>query len=358
MLGARAGLRRRHAQGSPEGGDVGPCGPGECRNLFHLLTFGDDALDLGTDTFEYGADDLLPAFAAFYARLLERALARGVVRRYVETEDHLVALRGRVDHAAQRQLAGLPLPVACRFDDHTADIALNRIVHSAAERLARLPGVYLGTRLALGALLGRLEDVGPLRPLDLAEPLSFSRLDSHYEPVARAARLVLEGSSITHTHGSADASVFLIDVNLLFERFVEARLRRPLAGTLDVTGQETRYLDAAGRVAIRPDVDFRSAGRVVYVADAKYKVTASGYGRDADYYQLLAYTAALDVPEGVLVYCRHDGATPTDIEVAHVQKRLRVWPVSLSGTPAAIDAELDRLAADIAARVRAHPEAA
>jgi hypothetical protein len=41
-----------------------------------------------------------------------------------------------------------------------------------------------------------------------------------------------------------------------------------------------------------------------------------------------------------------------------MQKRLRVWPVSLSGTPAAIDAELDRLAADIAARVRAHPEAA
>jgi hypothetical protein len=55
---------------------------------------------------------------------------------------------------------------------------------------------------------------------------------------------------------------------VLFERFVEARLRHALAGTLDVTGQKTRYLDAAGRVAIRSDVAFLSAGHVVYALDA------------------------------------------------------------------------------------------
>lgn len=327
-------------------------------NLFHLLTFGDDSLALGTEMFDYEAAELLPAFAAFYAQLLERTLARGVVRSYVETSDHLVALRGRVDHGAQRRLAGLALPVACRFDEHTADIALNRIVRGAAERLIRLPGVPVRIRLVLGALLGRLEDVGPVHPLDLARPWSFSRLDAHYQPVERAARLVLEGSSITHSHGIAEAAVFLIDMNRLFERFVETRLRRALAGTLEVTGQETRYLDATRRIAIRPDVVIRSAGRAVYVADTKYKLTATGYGREADYYQILAYTAALDVPEGALVYCQHGGAPPTTIEVLHAQKRLRVWPVSLSGTPVAIDAEIDQLAADIAVRTLAGPEAA
>ena len=50
------------------------------------------------------------------------------------------------------------------------------------------------------------------------------------------------------------------------------------------------------------------AGALTYVADSKYKVTADGFGREAD--QLLACTSALSLPEGLLIYCQHDGSTP------------------------------------------------
>jgi len=40
-------------------------------------------------------------------------------------------------------------------------------------------------------------------------------------------------------------------------------------------------------------------------ADTKYKITADGYGREADYYQILAYTAALGVSR------RHADLLPT-----------------------------------------------
>ena len=48
----------------------------------------------------------------------------------------------------------------------------------------------------------------------------------------------------------------------------------------------------------------------MYVADTKYKITADGYARDTDYYQILAYTRALDVPAGMLIYCQRDGDAP------------------------------------------------
>ena len=70
-------------------------------------------------------------------------------------------------------------------------------------------------------------------------------------------------------------------------------------------------LDVEGSIRIRPDLGFESGGgEATYVADIKYKVTDDGFGREADYYQLVAYTIALEFPEGLLIYCQNDGGTP------------------------------------------------
>jgi 5-methylcytosine-specific restriction enzyme subunit McrC len=108
--------------------------------------------------FEYGQTcDLVPAFATFYARHLERALARGVPRAYRESQERLPGIRGRVDLPAQRRLAGLTLPTECRFDEYTADTQLNRIFRGAADWLWRLPGVTVPTRQALQRLAAELD---------------------------------------------------------------------------------------------------------------------------------------------------------------------------------------------------------
>ena len=68
--------------------------------------------------------NLVPAFATFYARHLEAALARGIPRAYRQTQERLPGIRGRLDIPAQLRLAGLPLPAECRFDEYTADTRL------------------------------------------------------------------------------------------------------------------------------------------------------------------------------------------------------------------------------------------
>ena len=322
-------------------------------NLFHFLEAGGRALQVGPEIFEYEKTrDLVPSFATFYARHLEAALGRGIPRDYRETEDRLAGIRGRVNLPAQRRLVGLPLPIECRFDEYTADIALNRVLRSALIRLLGLPGVTVTTRQTLQQLDRRLEEATMLTTGDIRSETTFTRLNEHCRPAERLARLILSGSSILDAVGAAGAAVFLVDMNKVFEEFVESRLRRYLVGRLAVRGQCPCRLDITGAVRIKPDLVFNSPGRdLMYVADTKYKVTADGYGREADYYQLLAYTAALDLDEGLLIYCQHDGTAPAQqIQVRHLGTRLLTWAVRLDRKPRDVEDEMRTLADHIAER--------
>lgn len=321
-------------------------------NLFHMLEAGGRSVGVRSELFAYQrTGDLLPAFATFYASVLERSLARGLPKEYVAQNDRLVALRGRVDIKQQLRV-GLPVPVACAFDEHTADVQVNRIARGAAEVLLRLPGVSVATRQTLSRLVAQLEEASGRRPTDLATGTAFTRLNAHFESADRLARLILTGSSITNRSGSESASTFLVNMNTVFESYVEHRLRRTLKGRLDLTGQLQTHLDHGRHVGIRPDLVFKRGRSVVYVGDAKYKLTASGFGREADYYQLLAYASALDVPEGVLVYCQNDGtAPPQQVEVRNAEKRLHTRALTLAGGPSDLDAEIERLADWIVDRV-------
>jgi 5-methylcytosine-specific restriction enzyme subunit McrC len=322
-------------------------------NLFHLLEAGGNALEVRPEAFEYGrSGDLAPSFATFFARVAEIALARGLPRSYDERAEDLVGVRGRVDIAAQQRRAGLPLPVACRFDEHTADVPLNRIVMSAAMRLRRLSGVTPSTRAALDSVLARMLEVSPLRSEDLRRPTIFTRLNNHYRSVERLARIVLQGSSLVDVVGDAEAGAFLVNMNKVFEEFVETRLRSFLAGRLEVAGQRQRWLDSGHRVVpIIPDLTFQRGGRPVFVGDTKYKLLRDEQrGQNPDYYQLLAYATALNVDEGVLVYCHADGVAPQPIVVEHVGTRLFVRGIRLDGTPAEVDDQLRDLAEWVAER--------
>ena len=106
-------------------------------------------------------------------------------------------------------------------------------------------------------------------------------------------------------------------------------------------------LDEAGAVRLEPDISWWHGGRCDFVGDLKYKRTDYRRVPHADLYQLLAYTIAADLPEGLLVYAQGE-ASQTVHEIRHVGKRLEVMAVDLSGSPEQI---LDRVA-DVAARIR------
>ena len=207
-------------------------------------------------------------------------------------------------------------------------------------------------RRRLRQQLVALEDVEdvPIQAADL-DRITITRLNAHYEPALRLARLLLANLTLVDQRGATSASSFMVDMNLLFERFVTERLRRALAGRLEVRSQAHVHLAVGNRVLMKPDLEFRRQGTPVYVADIKYKLTGDASARTPDYYQLLAYTTALDLPEGALIYCLADGGVEHKaVTVKHASKVLHVKPIDLTGPPASVAAEIEALADWIAER--------
>ena len=117
-------------------------------------------------------------------------------------------------------------------------------------RLASVRDVTLPTRRALRQLCDRLVEVRSPRAADLDHPTVFTRLNEHCRPAERLARMVFRDLSLLDRSGTAGAAVFLVDMNRVFESFIETRLRSNLAGRLTVTGQWRDRLDTAGDVPI------------------------------------------------------------------------------------------------------------
>lgn len=324
-------------------------------NLFALMDAGMPDSAWRPEVFGYGADrQLLPAFAAFFARTVDQLIARGLIRSYRPESDRLTALRGRIDFPTQLRQPGLPSPIACRFDEYTADVAENRYLLAAVERVLRVAGVDPKTRSLLQHTRGRFEEVTPVLPTAAQlDAIPYTRLNEHYRPAMRLCRLIIENLSLADHLGSAAASSFLINMNDLFEDWVTRKLRAALRNRLVVIGQSQLKLDVGRKVSIAPDFEFRDRDHAVYVGDVKYKLTGSGLARSSDYYQLLAYCTTLGLPEGVLIYAQTEGADPErEIVVRNVGTRLWTYRLDLAGTVGELEASATRLADWIADRRR------
>ena len=102
-------------------------------------------------------------------------------------------------------------------------------------------------------------------------------------------------------------------------------------------------LDTTEKLKMEPDLSWWDGDKCVFVGDAKYKNISVRSVPNADIYQLLAYTTALDLPGGLLIYAQGEADT-TVYEVRHAGKRLEVAALDLSGELNDILARVDMLA--------------
>ncbi|WP_406114555.1 McrC family protein [Kitasatospora purpeofusca] len=312
--------------------------------LFFLIGYSLDPRGWRDGEVEVGDhDELLPALAHAVERQVDRALRQGLLQGYRAAEDTALVVRGRIREAEQiRRRFGAALPVEIAYDEFTTDIAENRILRAAVERLLRLPGVPGDVRRRLLHQRVRLADVTPLVRGQELPVWHATRLNARYHHALHLAHAVLGGSSPEHTAGELRMDGFLFNTNKLFEDFVTVALREVFRGT-DRTCrlQDPHHLDEAGEIRMKPDfVLYGPEGAPQAVADAKYKAEKAGGFPDGDLYQMLAYCTALGLPDGHLVYAK--GNAP---HAAH-----RVRHASIVIHQHALD--LDRAPADLLGEIR------
>ncbi|MGW4102850.1 McrC family protein [Streptomyces sp. NPDC004976] len=316
--------------------------------LFFLLGYGLDPTGAWRDGEVEVAEhrDLLPALAHAVERQVDRALRQGLLQGYRVTEETSPVVRGRIREAEQiRRRFGAALPVEVAYDDFTTDIAENRILRGAVERLLRLPGVPREVRRRLLHQRARLADVTvPVRGRPLPE-WRPSRLNARYYHALPLARAVLQDASPEHGLGGLRVDGFLFDMNRLFEDFVTVALRDALRGSGRTARlQDGHHLDEAAVVRMRPDfVLYGPDGVPCAVADAKYKAEKRGGYPETDLYQMLAYCTALGLGAGHLVYARGNASHAVH-RVRHAGILIHQHALDLDQEPAGLLADVEEVA--------------
>jgi 5-methylcytosine-specific restriction enzyme subunit McrC len=251
--------------------------------------------------------NLAEAIIPLFTRTAQQAIRPGLLHGYRHREDTLTSVRGRIRIAEQlRTRTGLPLPIEVSYDDFTPDILENKLLRTAVDILGRLYLRHQDSHKRLARLHQQLNGIGTLVPdrRGVPEP-PWTRLNGHYRPAVALARLIISTAGLEARAGGEDASVFLIDMNAVFEKFVRVALREALRLDAHAFPAAARarpvYLDMEHRVPLEPDLSWWIGGRCIFAGDCKYKKT-EGSIPNGDVYQMLAYLAALQLTDGLLIY--------------------------------------------------------
>jgi 5-methylcytosine-specific restriction enzyme subunit McrC len=275
------------------------------RNVFRMLEYA-YRLDVG-----FGSDLVdSSAIEEFYdnlaALLAKRVLARarkGLYRAYVPEDDLLPYLRGALD-LAERARRPWRTSIACRYEEHTADVDENQILAWTLGQVARsgrcservLPTVRSAYYAVRSATVPR-----PAAGADCVGR-AYNRLNEDYRALHALCRFFLETTGPTHAAGDRSMLPFLIDMSRLFELFVAEWLRENLPPGLAMRAQEPLSLGADAGLDFRIDmVIYEKEGwRPVCVVDTKYKAPETVDPNDFN--QIVVYAKGKGCGRGFLVY--------------------------------------------------------
>jgi 5-methylcytosine-specific restriction enzyme subunit McrC len=295
-----------------------------------------------------GGTALFPAIAETYARLMERALGRGVLQGYRRLDESALTVRGRIrfsDQIARR--GGQMVPIELTVDEYTTDIAENRILRAGARLLLAMPRVTEASRRRLVHLESRLAEVALLPAGGVLPAWQSSRLNSRYHPALRFAESILRRLTPSTTGDGRPVASFVVNMAEAFEGFVTTALSASFteaSGGVS-TAQYITHLDEERTQTIRPD--FVHADGLVprVVVDAKYK---TGAARVEDLYQVLAYCTVLGLDEGTLVYVADRGDAHSRIStIRGAGVRIRIARLDVTVPPELMLARLQSLRSEL-----------
>lgn len=266
-------------------------------------------------SFEPDTDGLLEIFIRLLVEDCERLVRLGLLTDYVEREEAMPAVRGRI--LFERQVLerfGRVDRVLCRYDEREHDVVENRLLGFALGRCARLTR-NLETRRRVRRLLQTFEVLCRSGAFDLAEArrsLVYTRLNEHYRPAHGLAWAIIDALGIDDFYDSVSRGhhAFLLNMNTLFERFVERLVADALEG---LPGKVRKQFTDGGIIRqgetgstyrnIRPDVLVEFPRQKLPI-DAKYKLYDDKAISTADVYQLYFYSRVYreGPPRGMLIF--------------------------------------------------------
>lgn len=334
------------------------------RRLVHMLAV---ALDLKIETgrmtdLDWQRETLLEILIRIFCDKLTGAVRRGMPRRYVLHADDLPTLRGSLDIPRQftRHIAN-PGRLACRYDELSEDIALNRITKATIGHLARMSRNAMNVQ-RLRELAFVYADVAEVSiPALRWEDVVIDRTNRSWQELVGMAELFLRNRYQTTSAGSGQGSALLFEMNALFEEYIGRLVSRALAGSdFRVTLQGGRLFcltsldDERAVFQTKPDILIWRGGQVAHVIDTKWKRISARIDdpkqgvSQADVYQMMAYAHLYKAPRLTLLYPHHVGlgdqeGIHSQFQVTGRETLLETASFDISNGKSLVDRMMDRI---------------
>lgn len=239
---------------------------------------------------------------------IEELCRKGISKSYYDNEENIPYVKGKIlINKNLKQNLILKNRIYCRYSDYGPDNVENQVLKYTLYFLSKMKIQDTTLLRKIKLLLHYFESVSLVSTYEYSFPkIIYNRLTQHYEPIINLCRLLRLKSSLNlGTSGDITFSSFLIDMNILFEKFVTGVLASKLKikglKVKGSKGKETSYSDEQKKTKMIPDIVIRKDQKPLLLLDAKYKDKIV----DGDLYQIWIYCIVYSLPKGVLVYPKH-----------------------------------------------------
>ena len=293
------------------------------------------------------SNDFLTVLFQSFIHSVTSSTRKGLISGYVNREDSLQVLRGRIDFSRQlKKNPGNYFPFEVTFDDFIEDVPENQILKKALLISLKYGLQNRNLRNQAQNLLFNFKDVS-----DISEVPAWneSRLNSHYWNALRLAELIISGNGFHESTGDIQINGFSIDMYKVFEDFVAKQLAERINGSDDlVATQKSLLLDVGGIYREKPDLIWYRQGKPFQVLDTKYKQPeGETQQRDSlnDLRQVISYASLLGLKEAHIVY----GVAGNARSIETRQEGITVYThgLDLGKSPLEIENQLDALVSSL-----------
>ena len=287
---------------------------------------------------------LLDVFILHFCDQLHAELMQGMIHCYVERNENLNVIRGRlrIEQQFKHNLAHKER-LYCQYDELSADNLHNQVIKYVLKLLMKVSTGLLA-RKKLSELLMRFDSIDDVSAnLQMIDSLSFDRSTCRYEPVFKQCRWFMQGLHPDVLVGHDSCITLLFDMNRLFESYV-ANVFRKLAWAdgkqMREQGPQKYMVRRDDRdeqlFLMKPDMVFLdNDNNFVAIADAKWKILDEREKKmgisQGDLYQMGGYAVRYGVDHLVLVYPKQQRLTNSiELQLQGTVCTLKVIPIDVT----------------------------